>query len=55
MFTRTLSAAKTMTRPDVGTSFSVGEPGTAWNEKSSDDPRHPGDTVLWLNRHVLLV
>ena len=26
------------TRPDVGTSFSAGEPGTEWNEKSSDDP-----------------
>ena len=37
MSTRTLSAAKTMTRPDVGTSFNAGEPGTSWNEKSSDD------------------
>jgi hypothetical protein len=36
MSTRTLSEAKTTTRPDVGTSFSAGAPGTAWNEKSSD-------------------
>jgi hypothetical protein len=40
MFTRTLSEAKTMTPPDVGTTFSAEAPWTARNEKSSDDPIH---------------
>src|ERR1039458_10237828 len=40
-FTRTRYAAKTMRRRGGGMSFSAGEPGLAWNEKSSDDRRHP--------------
>ena len=48
MFTRTLCAAKTMTRPDVGTSFSAGEPGTASKANLNNDLRHPGDARFGL-------
>jgi site-specific recombinase XerD len=36
-FTHTRCAAKMTTRPDVGTIFSVAEPATACQEKSSED------------------
>jgi hypothetical protein len=41
MFTRTRCAATTMRRRGVGTSFSVGAPATACQEKSNKDRRRP--------------